>query len=216
MQMLISVGVLCSTAGVSCDAAAESCAFYARKPTASPIQSRWDEEIWKSGPVLPSPSSSYVRMRPVSAWDGENHVRVECRSWSRAVLAKGGLTSQLKLLSPRNLLDPRCDGGAHWVVGNLSKEWHTYALLGLGLAWIRCMLINTAIFLSLVSCPAHVYCMYWDTRTAILDFFNWKACHAVNLSDDIWLLIIGTARSISRTEHFWCALIESKGWARAE
>ena len=67
--MLISAGVLFSTAGVSCDAAAagESCPFYASKPTASPSRSRSSEaEIWKSGPMLPA--SSYVRMRAVVGW----------------------------------------------------------------------------------------------------------------------------------------------------
>ena len=82
--MLISAGVLFSTAGVSCDAAAsagESCPFYASKPTASPIRSRSSEaEIWKSGS-----RASCKQLREDAGSGrvgemGEDHVRLECRS----------------------------------------------------------------------------------------------------------------------------------------
>ena len=75
--MLISAGVLCSTAGVSCDAAAaagESCAFYASKPTASPIPSRSEAEIWKSGGggIGSRASVSFKQLREEAGSGGES------------------------------------------------------------------------------------------------------------------------------------------------
>ena len=73
VQMLISGGVLCPTAGVSCDAAAAGETFYARKPDPESVGGGKVEIMQKRNhdPVLLFLSSTFMR---------RGHVRLECRN----------------------------------------------------------------------------------------------------------------------------------------
>ena len=73
VQMLISGGVLCPTAGVSCDAAAAGETFYARKPDPESVGGGKVEIMQKRNhdPVLLFLSSTFMR---------RGHMSLECRN----------------------------------------------------------------------------------------------------------------------------------------
>ena len=173
IQMLISAGVLCSTA-VTLLAGCETCAFYASKPTASPISSR------SNGVRNLEIRVPCFRILQAATWGCGQWARGEMGGESREggmqKLKQGGagkwrgLTSSNCFLS-RNLFHPSWDGGALCGWDVFPCNGIESLLLGLGLSSIRCRFS----WMNFLLIWLHLFSLYWDTGTTVTHFVNLSA-----------------------------------------